>query len=159
MDRFGMALIAGIAVLSTARLEGSGLGHQTFDARATAEALESYRLVKLHRIYFALGKADLSIEDEASLGQVVRRFCRTNQVVIELRGYADGTGSVERDLTLSTKRAEAIARSLAANGIPSQRIHVAGLGEVDETGPRDNPEHQRVDIRIFVNPETPSNAK
>ena len=159
MDRFGMALIAGIAVLSTARLEGSGLGHQTFDAPASAEALENYRLVKLQRVYFALGKADLSAEDEISLSQLAKRFCRTNQFVIELRGYADGAGSVERDFTLSTKRAEAIARSLTGIGIPLQRIRVAGLGEIDETGPRDNPEHQRVDIRIFMTPETPSNAK
>jgi len=99
------------------------------------------------------------MEDEISLSQLVKRFCRTNQFVIELRGYADGTGSVEQDLALSTKRVLAIAPAPTENGIPSQRIRVAGLGEVDDTGPRDNPEHQRVDIRIFVNPETPSNAK
>lgn len=145
---FGIAFLAGIAA------QAEGLGHQTFDVPASVEALENYRLVKLKRVYFASGRADLSIEDKTSLGQFVSRFCRTNQIVIELRGYADGEGSTEQDLALSTKRAEAIARYLTENGAFLQRIRIVGLGEVDERGRKDNPEHQRVDIRIFTDPQT-----
>jgi outer membrane protein OmpA-like peptidoglycan-associated protein len=156
---FGLGLIASIASLKADRLDAAGPGRQTFDAPASSEVLEDYRLVKLKRVYFALGKADLSIEDQISLGQFVRRFCRMNQIVVELRGYADGAGSREHDLALSTQRAEAIARSLTEGGVLSQRIRLVGLGEIDERGPKDNPERQRVDIRIFLNPRTTSSAR
>jgi outer membrane protein OmpA-like peptidoglycan-associated protein len=153
---FGLALIASIAALKTDRLEAAGSGNQTFDAPVSGDVLESYRLVKLKRVYFALGKADLSMEDQISLGQFARRFCRMNQIVIELRGYADGAGSTDQDLALSMQRADTIARSLTEGGVLSQRIRLVGLGEIDERGPKDNPEHQRVDIRIFMNPPTTS---
>jgi outer membrane protein OmpA-like peptidoglycan-associated protein len=154
----GVAFIASVALTATS-LEAEGLRHQTINASASVEALENYRLVKLKRVYFAPGKAHLSSEDEISLGQLVSRFRRTNQFVIELRGYADGAGSTDQDLALSTKRAEAIAQYLTANGIFLQRIRIVGLGEIDETGPKDNPGHQRVDIRIFMNPTTTANVR
>ena len=156
---FGLALVATIAALKADRLEAAGPGHQTFDAPASGEVLENYRLVKLKRVYFASSKSEITVADEISLGQFVRRFCRTNQFVIELRGYADDAGSLDHGLALSTKRAEAIAQYLTKSGILPQRIRLIGLGEIDPNRLTDNPEHQRVDIRIFVNPETASNGR
>jgi len=31
---------------------------------------------------------------------------------------------------------------------------MVGLGEIDERGPKDKPARQRVDIRIFMDPQT-----
>ena len=160
LNVFGIALIASIPALKAASSENVGLGHyEAVGAAVSVEALEDYKLVKLKRVYFASRKSKLTIENEISLGQFVRRFCRTNQFVIELRGYADDAGSLDHGLALSTKRAEAIAQYLTKSGILPQRIRLIGLGEIDANRPTDSPEHQRVDIRIFVNPATGPNAR
>ena len=160
LNVFGIVLIASIPSLKAASPGNVAPSH--YDAAGvpvSPEALEDYRLVKLKRVYFASSKSEITVADEISLGQFVRRFCRTNQFVIELRGYADDAGSLDHGLALSTRRAEAIAQYLTKSGILPQRIRLIGLGEIDPNRLTDNPEHQRVDIRIFVNPETASNGR
>ena len=115
-----------------------------------SDALENYRLTSLNRIYFTSGKSDTSREEKTALGKLVNTVGAGS--IIELRGYADGTGSTEKNFALSTARAEAVAKVLIGSGIPSDRVRVIGLGAVDADGPALNPEHQRVDLRVFVAP-------
>ena len=51
--------------------------------------------------------------------------------VIELRGYTDKIGSVNYNLALSRRRAEAVARYLAEQNIPLRDINTIGLGIQD----------------------------
>jgi OOP family OmpA-OmpF porin len=115
-----------------------------------AGALESYRLVTLSSAHFASGTPELTAGEKASLDDLAKRFCHTDQTVIELRGYADGAGSTKRDVALSAARAHAVERFLIERGVPAERIILLGLGEVDPGGPALLAEHQRVDVRIFV---------
>jgi outer membrane protein OmpA-like peptidoglycan-associated protein len=119
--------------------------------RETAsDALEDYQLTTLKRINFTCGKSIASRDEKASLSKLVNTVGTTS--IIELRGYADGAGSTEKNLALSTARAEAVAKILIASGISSDRVRVIGLGAVEVNGPALNPEHQRVDLRVFVAP-------
>jgi outer membrane protein OmpA-like peptidoglycan-associated protein len=115
-----------------------------------SDDLESYRLTSVNRIYFTCGKSGASRDDKASLSKLVNTVGTVP--IIELRGYADGAGSTEKNVVLSTARAEAVAKILIDSGIPSQRVRVIGLGAVDPDGPALNPDHQRVDLRVFVAP-------
>jgi outer membrane protein OmpA-like peptidoglycan-associated protein len=117
--------------------------------RETAsDALEDYSLASLRRIYFTFGRSDTSREEKTALGKLVNTMGAGS--IIEVRGYADGAGSTEKNLALSTVRAEAVAKVLVGSGVPSQRVLVIGLGAVDPNGPALDPEHQRVDLRVFV---------
>lgn len=118
------------------------------------EALEYEKLVALKGVHFDSSSFDLEVGEKAALNTLIQRFCRVSQFTIELRGYADGGLSREQNLALSTIRATEIAQYLAERGISPGRILILGLGEVDPKGPTGNPEHQRVDVRIFV-PVTP----
>jgi outer membrane protein OmpA-like peptidoglycan-associated protein len=115
-----------------------------------SDDLESYRLTTLNRIYFTCGKSDASRKEKAPLSKLVNTVGTAS--IIELRGYADGAGSTEKNVALGTARAEAVAKLLVDSGIPSQGVRVIGLGAVDPDGPALNPEHQRVDLRVFVAP-------
>jgi outer membrane protein OmpA-like peptidoglycan-associated protein len=119
-------------------------------SRPSVEALENYRLLSRNCAHFAVGKVELSPEERASLTALSNRLGQTKQAVIELRGYADGAGSTEQNLALSTERAQMIQRLLIELGIPRGRILVLGLGAVDSAGPTLIPDHQRVDIRVFL---------
>ena len=53
---------------------------------------------------------------------------RPNRVVT-VHGYADDTGSVPHNLTLSIDRAATVRTYLSANGIPETQVIVIGHGE------------------------------
>lgn len=146
-------VMAGISSVQAYGRENSArIYRETGPALSNAEALENYTLASLNRIYFATGKCDLSRDEKTSLGNLVKRLGLTSQSVVELRGYADGAGSPQQNLALSMARAEAIARFLRKSGVPSPRVRVIGLGEIDPDGPALQPEHQRVDLRVFLEP-------
>jgi outer membrane protein OmpA-like peptidoglycan-associated protein len=144
--------VLGVAILASmgSALGGSSVTPADQVARPSVASLENYTLLSRDSAHFALGKADLSPEGRASLGSLANRLSRTLQAVIELRGYADGAGSTEQNVALSTERAQVIQRFLIERGVPTDRILVLGLGAVDPASQALNPDHQRVDIRVFL---------
>ena len=116
----------------------------------SVESLETYTLVKLNRVYFNYEASDLSAEEKIALNDLARQFSGTTQAVIELRGYADGMESAQGGGALGAKRSQRIADYLIAKGVPPDSILlVAADGMSDDSRSR-NPEHRRVDIRVFT---------
>ena len=146
----GVAVFARIDAVHGARRENV-VGHQNTGSRDSGGALENYTVESLQRFFFSSATSDLSPAEKTPLRHLLAHFRRPDQFIIELRGYMDGAESRENNPALSLQRAEAIARFLSASGIPSQSIRTMGLGEI-EGGPANNPEHRRVDVRIFVHP-------
>ena len=77
--------------------------------------------------------------------------------VLEVSGYADAAGSVERNRALSQRRADAVIRYLVENhSIPLRRIVTPyGFGEsnpVAENKTRDGrAQNRRVEVKLLVN--------
>jgi outer membrane protein OmpA-like peptidoglycan-associated protein len=157
MDRFrvtrlAVLVLAGFVAVQAAEPKNR-VPRETFGSAVNVEALEDYTLIDLKPIYF-IGKTTFSAQARAALGTLAKQWPKES--VIEIRGYADGAGSPEQDLWLSKVRAEIIAEFLSTTGISPERIRVVGLGEIDSNGPALKPEHQRVDVRVFVEPSTPT---
>ena len=114
------------------------------------DALETYNVSALTRIYFHTGSARIGHQGKAALDEAVRRVRERSDFVIELRGYADGGVSTVDNQSLSLDRTREVARFLSEHGVAKERILVLGLGEVDPAGPPLQREHQRVDMRVFV---------
>jgi outer membrane protein OmpA-like peptidoglycan-associated protein len=78
-----------------------------------------------------------------------RRFDST-QIVIN--GYTDTTGTDEQNLKVSQKRADAVQKALADNGVDPHRLAAKGFGaEILRipTGPSVNePRNRRIEMRI-----------
>ena len=149
MTRLGMLILAAFASVQAAALKAP-IPREKFGIAVSAEDLESYALIDLKPVYF-VGRTTCSAQAKALLSTAAKQW--PTQSVIEVRGYADDAGSAGANLLLSGIRAEAVARFLAGIGIPPERIRVIALGAVDPNGPALNPEHQRVDLRVFVRPE------
>ena len=65
-------------------------------------------------------------------------------------GHTDNLGSPERNLTLSTERAQAVSEALVALGIEQTRIAFEGHGEADPIAPNDSREGRAVNRRADI---------
>jgi outer membrane protein OmpA-like peptidoglycan-associated protein len=88
-------------------------------------------------------------ETLVAVGLVLKKF---NKTIIDVYGHTDNTGSDEHNLSLSQRRAVAVATVLANQGIDQRRFYIEGRGEEDpiasnatETGRQQN---RRVEIQI-----------
>jgi outer membrane protein OmpA-like peptidoglycan-associated protein len=144
------ALVVCVGGLSAAEREGTApVLHGSSAKSVEVRALENDTLVRLKRVHFAPGSIEVKLDDKGGLENLAISLKDSNESIIELRGYADGAGTSAENLALSLERSPVVARFLNDHGIPPQRILMLGLGEVDPTGPARNPEHQRVDVRVF----------
>ena len=71
---------------------------------------------------------------------------------LRVEGHTDNVGSAQYNQTLSLRRAEAVARALAAGGLPFDQIQVRGLGKdkpiVDNGTPEGRSQNRRVAVVV-----------
>lgn len=75
-------------------------------------------------------------------------------IKVELKGYADKSGTVEENKSLALRRAEAIRAILVESyDIKSNRVTVTGIGETDRVAPHTGIEgeyrNRRVEARVI----------
>ncbi len=80
------------------------------------------------KVYFDTGSAAIGADQSDTLDQAARLFRDGNPIVMIVAGVADTTGSPERNLELSLKRADSVARGLSERGIPANHLQVLGRG-------------------------------
>ena len=146
----GILILFGFASIQAADLKNS-IPREKFGNAIRTEDLENYALVDLKPVYF-VGRATCAPQGKSLLSIAAKRW--PTQSIIEVRGYADDARSERENIQLSDIRASIIANILTSIGIPSEHIRVLALGAIDPDGRPGDPKHQRVDVRVFVEPST-----
>lgn len=120
-------------------------------------ALDDYEPQTVLSVNFKPASAILSPDAKTQLDDVATKALNAKGYVIEVSGFADATGSVERNRALSQRRADAVIRYLVENhSIPLRRIVTPyGFGEtnpVAENKTRDGrAQNRRVEVKLLVN--------
>ena len=154
-----------LAAVSNAARGGAKAAQQTADAavsgvNATNErisALDDYVPQESVAINFKVNSAVLSPQSKAQLDELATKALNAKGYVIEVSGYTDSTGSVEKNRVLSTHRADAVVRYLAENhNIPLRRIITPfGYGKsnavADNNTREGRAQNRRVEVKILVN--------
>jgi outer membrane protein OmpA-like peptidoglycan-associated protein len=152
------------AVANTAK-GGAKAAQETADAavagvNATNErisALDDYEPLTVLAVNFKVGSAILSKDSKAKLDEVATKALNAKGYVLEVSGFADATGSVERNRALSQRRADAVIRYLVENhSIPLRRIVTPyGFGEshpvAENTSRGGRAQNRRVEVKLLVN--------
>jgi len=152
------------AVANTAK-GGARAAQETADSavlgvNATNErisALDDYVPQTVLSVNFRPSSAILSREAKAQLDEVATKALNARGYVLEVSGFADTTGSVDRNRALSQRRADAVIRYLVENhSIPLRRIVTPyGYGEsnpVAENKTREGrAQNRRVEVKLLVN--------
>ncbi len=120
-------------------------------------ALDDYVTQETAAVNFRTGSAVLSTEAKASLDSVATKYFSAKNFIIEITGYADSSGSVDRNRALSQRRADAVVRYLAEqHRIPLRRMVTPfGYGEAqpiaDDTTREGRAQNRRVEVKVLVN--------
>jgi len=120
-------------------------------------ALDDYEPQTVLAVTFKPASAILSVEAKTQLDDIATKALNAKGYVVEVSGFADATGSVERNRMLSQRRADAVIRYLVENhSIPLRRIVTPyGFGEsnpVAENKTRDGrAQNRRVEVKLLVN--------
>jgi len=92
-------------------------------------ALEADGRVILSDLSFALGSATLADDDYTSLATLAAYLKEDPTLLVALVGHTDTAGSLEGNIALSRKRANAVKERLIARyGIPSRQMDAEGMG-------------------------------
>jgi len=154
-----------LAAVSNAARGGAKAAQDTADSavagvNATNErisALDDYEPQSVAAVNFRTGSAILSPDSKTALDDIATKALNAKGYVLEVSGYADTTGTVERNRILSQRRADAVIRYLVENhSIPLRRIVTPyGYGEshpvAENTSKEGRAQNRRVEIKLLVN--------
>src|SRR4030095_3593800 len=119
-------------------------------------ALDDYEPQTSTAVNFKTGSYVLSPDSKTKLDDIAAKATNAKGYVLEVSGYADTTGSINRNLMLSQQRADAVIRYLVENHqIPLRRIVTPfGYGEsnpvADNTTREGRAQNRRVEIKLLV---------
>lgn len=131
------------------------------DQRVTATndrigAIDDFDVAHQATVLFEVNSAVLTPEAKTALDQIAQQALSMNGYVIEVAGFTDSTGSVEKNRALSQHRADAVIQYLGENcNIPLHRmITPFGYGEAkpaaDNATLEGRVQNRRVDVKVLV---------
>ena len=105
---------------------------------------------KVFIVFFDWDKDSITPEGHAIIQQAADAYRAGAPVQIQVTGYTDRSGSPGYNQRLSERRANNVAKSLAALGVPKAQMVVSGRGENDNRVPTADgvrePQNRRVEI-------------
>ncbi|MCS6789438.1 MAG: OmpA family protein [Bacteroidia bacterium] len=108
---------------------------------------------RLNGLYFASGDSALAPESFMELERLAWLLSDKPTMRIEIVGHTDSTGSLEKNMELSRRRASAVANYLISRGIAADRLQVVGKGPTQPIADNRTPEgralNRRVEFRIL----------
>jgi OOP family OmpA-OmpF porin len=120
-------------------------------------ALDDYTPQTVLAVNFKVGSAVLTADSKAKLDELATKALNAKGYVVEVSGFTDTTGSVDRNRALSQRRADNVIRYLVENHqIPLRRIVTPyGYGESNPVAENNSragrAQNRRVEVKLLVN--------
>src|SRR5579864_6410609 len=106
----------------------------------------------LRGVHFDFNKSIIRPGDAAVLDEVAQILKANPNVTVNVNGYCDAIGSVEYNLKLSERRANAVVDYLVKAGIPSSQLIPHGYGKTNFVATNDTPEGRAQNRRVELVP-------
>jgi outer membrane protein OmpA-like peptidoglycan-associated protein len=105
--------------------------------KATTDPIDLDRdVLAPHRVpaHFAWASRHIPARAKPALDSLATRLVALPQLVVEIQGHTDATGSARANLALSRARALEVRRYLIMQGVPAEQIRIRGLGAAGPVG-------------------------
>jgi outer membrane protein OmpA-like peptidoglycan-associated protein len=120
------------AALAQREEEARQLRMQQELARIAATKAESRGIVvTLPGIFFDPGKTALKPGAKKTLQRIAARLKSDEEIRVSVEGHTDNTGTPEKNMDISEKRAEAVREYLVNQGVPGDRVMATGKGDAE----------------------------
>ncbi|HEX7402069.1 MAG TPA: OmpA family protein [candidate division Zixibacteria bacterium] len=157
-----LGAIIGAAVGGTAGvLIGNEMDKRAAEMRADLQGARIERIGEGIKITFDSGllfdwdKSDLRAQAKTNIESLAKILNKYPDTDILIEGDTDSTGSEDYNLKLSERRAQSVANYLMGLSVPSSRISMVGLGEMNPIASNDTDygrqQNRRVEVAIFAN--------
>ncbi|MBN8980179.1 MAG: OmpA family protein [Rhizobiales bacterium] len=133
----GWKLIADVSVKPSASPVDSTVCQQLFS-----------ELLGRARIRFESGKANIDQDSRGLLDRLIATALRCPTANIEVAGHTDSDGDAAANMSLSEKRAQAVADYLVQAGLPNTRLKAVGYGSTKPVASNDDDEGKAKNRRI-----------
>jgi outer membrane protein OmpA-like peptidoglycan-associated protein len=143
-------------VSKAARMEADRANAGVTATNERITAIDDYVVQDAITVYFNVNSTAISPAFRQALDELAQKATSAKGYVIEITGFADSTGSVERNRVLSQQRADAVVRYLQeTHDIPLRRIVTPyGYGEMrpvaDNGSPEGRRQNRRVEVKVLV---------
>ena len=112
------------------------------------DRLTSDGKIVTYAITFESGKADLKPESTVEINRVAKLMQEHADIIFEVQGHCDNTGTDAINDPLSQKRAEAIVDALVKLGIDKSRLSAVGKGSHSPIAPNTTEEGRAKNRRV-----------
>ncbi len=103
--------------------------------------------MQLSNVFYEIDSWQLKQESMTELDNLANLLSDNKNLVMEIGGYTDSTGSVEYNQTLSEKRALSVVNYLIKKGISSDRLKYKGYGNTSPLGDNITSEGRKLNRR------------
>jgi outer membrane protein OmpA-like peptidoglycan-associated protein len=119
------------------------------DASAWAQAIATQGKVALYGIYFDTDKAEIKPESKPTLAEIARLLQQDPALKLYVVGHTDAVGSLEYNMELSRRRAEATVRALVSEyGVDPRRLKPFGVGPLVPVASNDTEQGRAKNRRV-----------
>lgn len=117
-----------------------------------AEAVTPAMQPNTYLVLFDFDKSNIREDAQVVINQVLADAAAQgiSSVNISATGHADRSGSVDYNLALSMRRADAVREALIAGGVPADAITVAGRGESENAVPTEDGVKEQANRRVEI---------
>ncbi len=119
----------------------------------TAEMMEAQIAqtgkVVIYSIYFDFDKADIKPESKPTIEEIAKLLKKNPTLKLYVVGHTDNIGTLEYNLSLSEKRAQAVVKELVEKyGISKDRLRAFGVGPLSPVGTNETEDGRAKNRRV-----------
>jgi len=131
-------------------LEGDHPVTEPFKKQIGLSPLKKGETMNLYNIFFETDSWELKGESVIELTRLFELLSVNSNVVVEIGGHTDSSGSDEHNINLSEQRALAVRRFLIEKGISGSRLSYKGYGESSPVSDNESEEGRRRNRRTEI---------
>jgi flagellar motor protein MotB/tetratricopeptide (TPR) repeat protein len=114
--------------------EGQHTVVEPYIKRISLNPLKVGEKMQLTNVFYEIDSWQLKKESTSELNNLANLLSDNKNIIIEIGGYTDSTGSAEYNLVLSEKRALSVVNYLIDKGISPDRLKYNGYGDTSPIG-------------------------
>jgi outer membrane protein OmpA-like peptidoglycan-associated protein len=123
-------------------------------AGSLAKDIAKLGSVAVYDIFFDTNAAELKPESRPALSAIAELLKADNKLRLIVVGHTDSVGTLDRNMDLSLRRAQAVVASLVSqHGVERDRLDARGVGPLAPVAPNDTEQNRSKNRRVQLLPQ------